>query len=87
VKELSPLRAVNVFFPSIQSIEPSGQRKWADAALRKIGPTWRFSPWRRIAQILSLGLFLYLFFYVAWPYSATFSETTLSDKERRFSRR
>jgi len=27
-------------------------------------------------------LFLYSFFYVAWPYSATFSETTLSDKER-----
>jgi ferredoxin len=48
---------------------------------RKFGLTWRYSPARRVIQVLSLSLFLYLFFYIAWPYAKVFSETTFSDKE------
>lgn len=73
--------SLNIFFASRKTGAPPGLRKWADAALRRIGPTWRFAPARRAAQVLSLGLFLYSFFYVAWPYSHHFSATTLSDKE------
>ena len=44
-------------------------------------PARRTGQVRRIIQALSLGLFLYLFLYVAWPYAATFSATVISDKE------
>ena len=36
---------------------------------------------RRIVQVLSLALFLYLFFYVAWPYATDFSSTAIAGKE------
>jgi ferredoxin len=35
-----------------------------------LGPTWLSSPVRRVAQTICFLLFLWLFFYVAWPYSA-----------------
>ncbi len=41
----------------------------------------RASPVRRIIQIFCLVLFLYAFFYVCWPYSERFSQTTFCDKE------
>lgn len=53
----------------------------ADTLLRKLGPTWRYSPVRRFSQILCLALFCYLFFHVAWPYATVFSESVLEDKE------
>lgn len=37
---------------------------------------------RRVTQILCLGLFCHLFFYVAWPYAAVFTGNVLEDKER-----
>ena len=36
--------------------------------LRKFGPTWLSTPWRRVAQTFCLFVFLVLFFYVSWPY-------------------
>ena len=36
--------------------------------LKKSGPTWLTTPWRRIAQTFCLVLFLVLFFYFCWPY-------------------
>ena len=39
--------------------------------LRWLGPGWEASPLRRIIQSASFILFLILFFYVCWPYSAT----------------
>jgi ferredoxin len=39
-------------------------------ALKWLGPTWLSSPWRRLTQAAFFVLFLWLFFYVAWPYSA-----------------
>lgn len=38
--------------------------------LKGLGPTWLSSPVRRIVQAICFVLFLWLFFYVAWPYSA-----------------
>ena len=38
--------------------------------LRAFGPTWEAAPVRRVAQAVSLALFLILFFYVSWPYGA-----------------
>lgn len=38
--------------------------------LRRLGPSWEASPLRRIIQTASFILFLILFFYVCWPYSA-----------------
>src|SRR5262245_39908233 len=38
--------------------------------LKWLGPTWLSSPWPRLAQTLFFLLFLWLFFYVAWPYTA-----------------
>ncbi len=41
-------------------------RRW----LRWLGPTWLSAPLRRVVQTVCFVLFLYLFFYVCWPYSA-----------------
>lgn len=38
--------------------------------LRQIGGTFLSAPMRRISQGLFLGMFLWSFFYVCWPYSA-----------------
>jgi ferredoxin len=38
--------------------------------LRWLGPTWLSSPVRRLAQAFCFVLFLYLFFYVCYPYHA-----------------
>jgi NAD-dependent dihydropyrimidine dehydrogenase PreA subunit len=38
--------------------------------LKRLGPSWLSSPWRRISQTVCFGWFLWLFFYVCWPYSA-----------------
>lgn len=36
--------------------------------LQKLGPTWKGTPGRRLAQALCLLLFLVLFFYFSWPH-------------------
>jgi ferredoxin len=35
-----------------------------------LGPSWLWSPLHRIAQAVCLAIFLWLFLYVAWPYTA-----------------
>lgn len=75
------MKNVNIFFPFSTRNNTKGWRRWLNVILRKIGLTWRFSPWRRLFQVLFLILFLYLFFHVAWPYDKGFSSTLLSDKE------
>jgi len=66
--------------------------------LRKLGPSWLASPVRRIAQAVSLLVFLISFFYVCWPYTArpiapglvstgwTFVEIAQESGEFRFKR-
>lgn len=39
-------------------------------ALKRLGPTWLASPLRRVVQSVCLLVFLGLFFYVCWPYTA-----------------
>ncbi len=79
---MSPVpRRMNIFFPPLPSGDKTGWRRWADAILRRLGPTWRASPVRRCLQAVSLGLFLHLFFYVSWPYDEEFTSALLSDKE------
>jgi len=75
-------RGINIFSPPSTSRNRQGLRGKVNFVLRKIGPTWRYSPARRISQVLCLGLFCYLFFYVAWPYATVFTESLLEDKER-----
>lgn len=57
-------------------------RQKVDILLHRIGPTWRFSPARRISQTLCLVVFCYSFFHVAWPYATVFTESIFKDKER-----
>jgi ferredoxin len=46
------------------------QRGWIRRVLRWLGPTWLSSPMRRLSQALCFALFLWLFFYVCYPYTA-----------------
>ncbi|HEY3323567.1 MAG TPA: 4Fe-4S binding protein [Planctomycetota bacterium] len=39
-------------------------------SLKRLSSTWAYSPVRRIVQTLCFALFVILFFYVCWPYSA-----------------
>jgi len=59
---------LNVFLPHLAPGDSGAGL--ARAFLRRLGPTWEAAPLRRLAQALSLALFLVLFFYVAWPYGA-----------------
>ncbi len=69
------------FFPAAPQSRLAGWRKRADAWLRRAGPSWRASPWRRVIQAGGLVLYLYLFFYVSWPYARVFSADLLARKE------
>ncbi len=48
-------------------VKSSERQSKVGRSLRVLGPTWRASPWRRIAQAACFTLFLVLFFFVAWP--------------------
>jgi ferredoxin len=72
---------LNHFLPAAPTRQLSGWRKHLDFFLRKLGPTWRSAPLRRLIQAACLLLFLDLFFRVAWPYAEAFSSTLLVDKE------
>ncbi len=54
------------FFADRVTGKPGLVRKW----LKRIGPSWLSAPVRRVAQAICFTLFLVLFFYVCWPYSA-----------------
>lgn len=61
-------------FLPFQRASSKPQQPTAAAAVRKllrrIGPTMLASPVRRIVQTVCFVLFLWLFFYVCWPYHA-----------------
>ena len=80
-KQQKPTRNLNIFFPFSTRRNTVGWRRWLNIILRKIGLTWRYSPVRRLIQVSCLSLFLYLFFYVAWPHVGLFSGSVLSDRE------
>ena len=39
-------------------------------ALKRIGPSWLFAPWRRLVQAGFFLFYLILLFWVAWPYGS-----------------
>lgn len=53
-------------FSDLQTGKPGLIRR----LLKRIGPTWHSAPLRRVVQGTCLVLFLVLFFYVCWPYTA-----------------
>jgi len=56
---------LNWFLPPIT--EKSGRFR---LCLKSFGPSWLYSPLRRATQAVCFILFLGLFFYVCWPYTA-----------------
>ncbi len=65
----SPARVrLDHFLPFLRKKDgkPGPIRRW----LKQIGPTMLSSPLRRVVQLISFAAFLWLFFYVAWPYTA-----------------
>lgn len=71
----------NVFLPWLKKSRRKGAPGFLFRWLQRIGPVTRSSPIRRIVQVVCLGMFLFAFFSVCWPYSDTFTQTTFSDKE------
>ncbi len=53
-------------FSDRATAKPGLVRQW----LKRLGPSWLSAPVRRVVQTVFFLLFLFLFFYVAWPYSA-----------------
>jgi ferredoxin len=45
--------------------------------LKWLGPSWVAAPWRRVIQGVCFVLFLFLFYYVCYPYTARPSQTWL----------
>jgi hypothetical protein len=63
---------MNWFLPRLPKRQPS---KILRRVLARLGPSWSASPLRRATQVICLLLFLTLFFYVCWPYTARPSRT------------
>jgi ferredoxin len=49
--------------------------------LKRLGPSWRASPLRRLVQLASLALYLVLFFHVAWPHFEPFDAGLFASRE------
>ena len=58
------------WFTAFANDERAGPSRALRGWLRRRAPSWLCSPLRRAAQTASLVLFLGLFFYVCWPYTA-----------------
>ena len=66
-----PLRVAKRVLPKAFFADPiTGKPGRVRRVLKKIGPTWLSAPIRRVVQGACFALFLWLFFYVCWPYSA-----------------
>lgn len=60
------------FLPTLWiSDHQTKKRGIARRALRWLGLSWVYSPIRRISQAICFLTFLWLFFYVCWPYTAS----------------
>jgi polyferredoxin len=76
-----PNRSLNIFFRHRKRSERRGVVGAAYFLLSLVGKKTRCSPVRRAVQLTCLALFLFAFFYMSWPYSDQFSETTFSERE------
>lgn len=61
----------NHFLPFLKKSKFGAARRW----LNRLGPTWLSAPVRRVVQAVCLVVFLVLFFYVCWPYTARPAES------------
>ncbi len=65
---------LNWFLPFFRKRSKEGPQirrpSWLRKTLQRIGPSVVASPLRRAIQVTSLTLFLTLFYYVCWPYTA-----------------
>jgi len=66
---------------SWQSDRATKQRGMLRRMLRRFGLSWQASPVRRVVQATCLTLFLVLFFYVLWPYSARPAQRGAASKD------
>ena len=73
-------RGLNIFSPFRKRRQRIGWTGWWYRQLDRVAPVTRSSPLRRIVQAVCLVMFLVAFFYICWPYAATFDTTTFSDK-------
>lgn len=77
-----PARALATrVFPAGWFSESAGKAGLLRKTLKKIGPTWASSPVRRICQTVCFLAFLWLFFYVCWPYGTKDYAQAMSQKE------
>ena len=76
-----PLRTLNLFRSAEQARQGSGGRRKFEAILQKFGPSWKAAPVHRSIQTVGLLFYLYLFFYVSWPYAAIFSSEHFAARE------
>ena len=67
---------LDLFFPC-----PSSPGR-VQRALRRFAPTWGSSPVRRGVQLTCLVVFLWIFFYVCWPYGAADYAATRQHREK-----
>lgn len=72
---------VNLFRRTSGRRKLAGWHKAQDRALQLLGPTWGATPLRRLIQTLCLAIYLYCFFYVAWPYATVFTGSLFAEKE------
>ncbi len=70
--------SLDIYLPAADHGAPS---RPGDRLLRLLGPTWRGAPVRRILQTACLLLFLYLFFFLAWPYGAINEKLSFERRE------
>ncbi len=73
------LRAGKAILPkALFADKQTGKPGLLRRGLKKIGPTVLSSPFRRVVQAVCFAVFLVLFFYVCWPYTARPAETLIS---------
>ncbi len=74
---------LNLFLPAAQQNErpPARLASTMRRAVGWLGPGWRAAPLRRVAQLLTLGLFLILLFHLAWPLDSSGSTRLLEGRE------
>ena len=69
------VRVLSKLIPKrLQSDTVAGKPVFFRRILKKISPAWSASPLRKLSQTAFFILFLVLFFWVCWPYSATPSQ-------------
>jgi ferredoxin len=70
------VRVARLVLPKSFFSDPiTGKPGWARRVLKRVGPTALSSPVRRVIQAICFLAFLWLFFYVTWPYDAEPQQT------------